>query len=157
QGSMGIPRQELLGYLLEAAEVLDLLNLKFELQHLDIKPRNLFVVSNHVKVADFGLIKSLAGAEANRIQVSAITPLYASPELFQGKLSRQSDQYSLAVVYQELLTGKLPFSGKNSRQLLLQHTKEAPDLTPLPNDDRAHLARALAKDPEARFASCMDF
>lgn len=156
-GSIGVPRHELLGYLREAAEVLDLLNLKFNLQHLDIKPRNLFLVGNHVKVADFGLVNTLGGAEDDRIQVAAITPSYASPELFQGKLSRQSDLYSLAVVYQELLTGKLPFAGRNSRQLLLQHTKEAPDLTPLPDEDRPHLARALAKNPEDRFPSCMDF
>ena len=62
QGLPGIPRAELLAYLREAAEVLDLLNLKFDLQHLDVKPRNLFLVSNHVKVADFGLVSSLAGA-----------------------------------------------------------------------------------------------
>ncbi len=59
-GRPGIPRDELLGYLREAAEVLDLLNQKFDLQHLDIKPHNLFLVSNHVKVADFGLVNSLA-------------------------------------------------------------------------------------------------
>src|SRR5437867_3478946 len=62
QGQPGVPRAELLAYLREAAEVLDLMNLKFDLQHLDIKPRNLFLVSNHVKVADFGLVNTLAGA-----------------------------------------------------------------------------------------------
>src|ERR1700694_3110815 len=50
QGHTGVPRGELLTLLSEAAEVLDLMNLKFDLQHLDIKPRNLFMVSNHVKV-----------------------------------------------------------------------------------------------------------
>jgi len=57
-GKTGVPREELLAYLREAAEVLDLMNHKFDLQHLDIKPRNLFLVSNHVKVADFGLVNS---------------------------------------------------------------------------------------------------
>src|SRR5271165_4844840 len=84
QGLTGVPRAELLAYLREAAEVLDLMNLKFDLQHLDIKPRNLFLVSNHVKVADFGLVNSLAGAHATKLQLGAITPLYASPELFQS-------------------------------------------------------------------------
>jgi serine/threonine protein kinase len=46
----GIPREELLGYLLEAAEALDWMNFGHGLQHLDIKPHNLFLVSNHVKV-----------------------------------------------------------------------------------------------------------
>jgi serine/threonine protein kinase len=158
QGLAGIPRSELLGYLREAAEVLDLMNLKFDLQHLDIKPRNLFLVSNHVKVADFGLVSNLGGGNGTeaKVQLGGITPLYASPEVFLGKLSRHCDQYSLAIVFQELLTGTLPFKGKNSRQLLLQHTQAEPDLTPLPEEDRPLIARALAKNPEHRFASCMD-
>ena len=58
-GAVGLGREELLRYLLEAAEVLDLINARFELQHLDVKPRNLFLVSDHVKVADFGLVADL--------------------------------------------------------------------------------------------------
>src|SRR5437660_8532253 len=126
------------------------------LQHLDVKPRNLFVVSNHVKVADFGLVNSLAAANNGKLQLGAITPLYASPELFQGKISRHCDQYSLAIAFQELLTGSLPYAGKNSRQLLMMHTQGEPDLTSLPASDRPLVARALAKDPEERFPSCMD-
>ncbi|MBI2806198.1 MAG: protein kinase [Planctomycetes bacterium] len=159
RGVAGVPREELLGYLREVAEVLDLLNQKFDLQHLDIKPRNLFLVSNHVKVADFGLVNSLSDAVTAKLQaaMSAVTPLYAAPELFLGKLSRHCDQYSLGIVYQELLTGTLPFRGKNLRQLLLEHTQQDPDLQALPAHDRAIVARALAKNPEHRFASCQDF
>jgi serine/threonine protein kinase len=160
QGRAGIPREDLIGYMREAAEALDLLNLQYELQHLDIKPQNLFLVSNHVKVGDFGLVNSLGGGGAGRsagLYLGAITPLYASPEIFQSSISRQSDQYSLAIVYQELLTGMLPFTGKNSRQLLMQHTKGEPDLGALPERDRPIVARALAKNPEARFPSCADF
>jgi serine/threonine protein kinase len=154
-GLPGIPRGELLAYLREAAEVLDLLNVEHGLQHLDIKPHNLFVVSGHVKVADFGLVNSLGAG--GRIELGAITPLYASPEVFQGRLSPRSDQYSLAVVYQELLTGTLPFQGKNVRQLLMQHTQAEPDLAAVPEAERPVVARALAKDPEARYPSCLDF
>ncbi len=154
-GQAGIPRTELLGYLLEAAEVLDLMNVRHGLQHLDIKPGNLFLVSQHVKVADFGLVNSLS--ESKRIHLGAITPLYASPELFLGRFSRHSDQYSLAIVFQELLTGSLPFPGQNCRQLLFQHTKQEPELGRLPQTDRPIVARALAKDPEKRFPSCLDF
>ncbi len=156
----GIPRDELLGFLREAAEVLDLLNHKFDLQHLDVKPHNLFVVSNHVKVADFGLVNSLTGGrEAPELSLStgAVTPLYAAPELFHGVLSRHCDQYSLAIVYQELLTGTLPYQGKNMRQLLLQHLQSEPNLAAVPEGDRAAVARALAKRPEHRFPSCLDF
>jgi serine/threonine protein kinase len=159
QGLPGIPRGELLDYLLEVAEVLDLLNQKFDLQHLDIKPHNLFLVSNHVKVADFGLVNSLSGGVTAKLQatMNAVTPLYAAPELFLGSLSRHCDQYSLAIVYHELLTGKLPFQGKNMRQLLLQHTQENPDLQLLSMHDRVVVTKALAKNPDHRFASCRDF
>src|SRR5262249_5105539 len=86
-GLFGLPRDELLGYLEEAAEALDLLNLQHRLQHLDIKPHNLFLVCNHVKVGDFGLVNSLAGLHAGQGShplTSAVTPLYASPETFLG-------------------------------------------------------------------------
>lgn len=157
----GIPRQELLTYLRDVAEVLDLLNLRFGLQHLDIKPQNLFLIAGRAKVADFGLVSSLVAAEGKwageRIHLGALTPQYCATEVFQGKLSRHCDQYSLAIVFQELLTGRLPFVGQNSRQLLLQHTKAEPDLTPLDASDRSVVARALAKKPEDRFPSCADF
>src|SRR3984957_16014495 len=60
KGGAGLPRREVVGYLREAAEVLDLMNQEHGLQHLDVKPRNLFLVGRHVKVADFGLVSSLA-------------------------------------------------------------------------------------------------
>ncbi len=88
RGEPGVPRDELLGYLRETAEVLDLMNQKYNLQHLDIKPRNLFLVAGHVKVADFGLVNSVAelnGSAPAALQLSSITPIYAAPESFLGK------------------------------------------------------------------------
>ncbi len=164
EGLPGIPRDELLKYLREAAEVLDLMNLECGLQHLDIKPSNLFLVRDHVKIGDFGLVKSLSdrqhgpqhGERGYGQPFSAITPVFAAPELFQGLMSPQSDQYSLAIVYQQLLTGHLPFEGKNLRQLMVQHTLQPPRLDSLPVADRSILARALAKKPEQRFATCTE-
>jgi serine/threonine protein kinase len=155
-GRTGIAREPLLAYLREAAEALDLMNVRYELQHLDIKPQNLFLMSNHVKVGDFGLVNSLSAGQGG-LSLGAITPLYASPEVFQGTISPHSDQYSLAIVFQELLTGTLPFKGKNVRQLLMQHSQSEPDLLPLPAGDREVVGRALAKDPHKRFPSCSDF
>ena len=155
QGQVGIPRSELLRYMDETAEALDLMNGEYQLQHLDIKPQNLFVVRNHVKVADFGLVKDLEGMTATI--TAGITPIYASPETFEGKASRTSDQYSLAIVYQELLTGVRPYVGKNARQLLMEHMRGAPNLEPLPPGDRAIVARALSKIPRDRFPTCADF
>src|SRR5437588_382912 len=145
QGLFGIPREELLGYMEESAEALDLMNNDYQLQHLDIKPQNLFLVHNHVKVADFGLVKDLEGSQAS--VTGGITPVYAAPETFDGKVSRFSDQYSFAIVYQEMLTGVRPFSGNNVRQLIMQHLSAVPDVSPLPPGDRASISRALSKEP----------
>jgi hypothetical protein len=154
QNLPGIPRDELLRYMEEAAEVLDLMNGEYQLQHLDIKPQNLFLVRNHVKVADFGLVKDLEGMMAT--VTGGITPVYAAPETFDGKVSRFCDQYSLAIVYQELLTGQRPFSGTSLQQLIMQHLSSPPNLTPLLKADRTPIARSLNKKPEGRFPSCTD-
>jgi serine/threonine protein kinase len=151
----GIPRDDLLGYIQEAAEVLDLMNDKYQLQHLDIKPQNLFLVHDHVKVADFGLVTDLSVVTSDL--EGAATPVYAAPETFEGKLSPFCDQYSLAIVYQELLTGKRPFPANNMQQLITQHLQAAPDLSALPPSDRGAVARALAKAPDQRHASCLAF
>src|SRR5436190_7126289 len=93
QGLPGIPRAELLGYMEETAEALDLMNTEYQLQHLDIKPQNLFLVFNHVKVADFGLVKDLEGMKA--LVTGGVTPVYAAPETFDGRGSGSSAQDSL--------------------------------------------------------------
>jgi hypothetical protein len=155
-GLVGIPRDTLLRYIRDAAEALDHMNLEHGLQHLDIKPRNLFLVWDRVKVADFGLVKHLERSGASGI-LPAVTPLYAAPETFTNCLSERSDQYSLAIVYQELLTGQRPFNGKNARLLAQQHLNEPPELRALPEGDRPVLARALEKDPAKRFPNCLAF
>ena len=84
----------LVRHLFEAAEALDWMSQRFDLQHLDVKPGNLFLVSNHIKVADFGLVtrlQDLNDGSAAKAQLGGITPLYSSPEVFLGKVSRQSD------------------------------------------------------------------
>jgi len=159
-GLPGIARGELLAYLRDAAEALDLMNFQHDLQHLDVKPRNLFLVGNRLKVADFGLVRCLEGLAStspNSGLRGEFTPHYSAPEIYQGVVSRHSDQYSLAIVYQELLTGVRPFQGSNPRQLALAHINEAPNLTPLPESDRPVVAKALAKAPQDRHLSCLAF
>src|SRR5262245_53997781 len=155
-GRPGIPRDVLIGFLADAAEGLDHLIDKHNLQHLDVKPKNLFLIADRVKVADFGLVKHLERSGANGM-LSGISPVYSAPETFTGKISKQSDQYSLAVVYCELLSGRRPFTGKHIRQLALQHMAEAPDLSMVPAADRGPLSQALSKDPTKRFSSCTAF
>ncbi|HEY3789560.1 MAG TPA: tubulin-like doman-containing protein, partial [Urbifossiella sp.] len=155
-GRPGIPRDILLGFLDNAAVGLDHLIEKHNLQHLDVKPRNLFVMAEFVKVADFGLVKQLERSSSSGL-MGGVTPIYAAPETFSNKISKHSDQYSLAIVYVELLTGQRPFSGKNIRQLALQHMTEPPDLSMLPEVDQPIVARALSKNPDERFPSCTAF
>ena len=155
-GHNGIPRDSLISYLSDAADGLDYLIDRYNLLHLDVKPRNLFLVGNHVKVADFGLVKNLERASSSGL-MGGMSPMYAAPETFTGQISKHSDQYSLAIVYMELLTGQRPFNARTIRQLALQHMSEEPDLRPLPERDRAVVARALAKDPSNRFPNCVSF
>ncbi len=155
QSLSGIPREELLRYMAEAAEALDMMNVEYNLQHLDVKPQNLFLIHNHVKVADFGLVKLFEGSSAS--VTGGVTPVYAAPETFDGRATRFSDQYSLAIVYQELLVGVRPFNGTNARQLVLQHLTHAPNLAPLPESDRGPVGRALAKSELDRFPTCAAF
>lgn len=154
QGLTGIPRDELLCYMEESAEALDLMNSQYQLQHLDIKPQNIFLVYNHVKVADFGLVKDLEGMVAS--VTGGVTPVYAAPETFDGMVTRFCDQYSLAIVYQELLTGQRPFLGTNIHQLVMQHVQGKPNLSPLSAEDQEVIGRGLSKNPDDRFPSCAE-
>jgi serine/threonine protein kinase len=150
----GIPRPELLRYLQDAAEALDYMTEHFQLQHQDIKPSNLFLVGGRVKVGDFGLVRDVcAGTDTLH---GGLSPAYASPESFTGDVSRYSDQYSLAIVYQEMLTGTRPFRGRNTIQLSEQHLHGVPNLQTLSPCDKRVIARALSKDPNDRYPSCSD-
>ncbi len=154
-GLPGIPREELLGYIGDAAEALDFISNAHSLQHLDIKPENLLLLGGHVKVADFGLVKDIH--DGTQSLMAGLTPMYAPPELFDGKPSRSSDQYSLAIVFQEMLTGVRPFPGTTAAQLAAQHLHGTPQLASLPQADQSTVRRALAKSPSARFADCRSF
>jgi formylglycine-generating enzyme required for sulfatase activity len=153
KGLPGIPAEELLEYLHEAAKGIDHLN-SIGVQHRDIKPHNLLLVGGGVKVADFGLAK-LLHSSATRHTV-AMTPAYAAPETFRGRTTQQSDQYSLAVTYCELRCGQLPYEG-NVIQLMAKHLKQEPNLGMLSAQERSVVVRALAQNPEARWPSCRAF
>lgn len=156
EGHTGIPRDELLQYMADAAEALDFLSQRHSLMHLDIKPENLLILGDHIKVADFGLVKELATRTQNSL-ISGMTPTYASPEMFDDEPTAASDQYSLAIVYQEMLVGTLPFPGRTAAQLAKQHTQAEPQLMSLPAEDRPIVAKALAKKSVDRFPTCRAF
>jgi serine/threonine protein kinase len=155
EGMPGVPREELIGYLREAAEALDVISDKYGLQHLDVKPANLFLTGGHVQVGDYGLVSRLDGKKGG--ETPGLTPRYAAPEVLRGQIHTRSDQYSLALVYFELLTGSFPYTARNVQAMMMQHLTAAPDLTALPESDRGAVGMALSKQPEARFDSCAAF
>ncbi|CAN5477625.1 hypothetical protein BH11PLA2_BH11PLA2_17200 [soil metagenome] len=154
-GLPGIPRDELLGYLADAAEALDVISVRHGLQHLDVKPANLFICCGRVKVGDYGLVRpeTTSGAVSNR----GFTPRYVAPEVLSGRVDPRSDQYSLALVYMELLTGSYPYPSRSAQQLMLAHATMPPDLHSLPPEDLAPVKIAMAKRPEERYSSCLSF
>lgn len=157
-GQPGVPRDELLGYLTDVAEALDTIGSRHALQHLDVKPGNLFLVGGHAKLGDFGLVQRFEHGGGRSGQMSkSLTPRYVPPEVIDGQVHPRSDQYSLALVYHEMLTGTFPYPAKNIRDLILMHSTGVPDLTPLPFADRRVVSRALAKNPTERYPSCLAF
>src|SRR5262249_4335193 len=115
KGTAIIPEHACL-LLSQAAAALDFLNTRqhvvddqtIAIQHCDIKPSNMMLFGDTLKVADFGLAALMTGPVLARPPCG--TPEYASPEVYHGRLSRASDQYSLAVTYCEVRGGRLPMA-----------------------------------------------
>src|SRR4051794_29632461 len=100
QGSAGVPRDELLGYMDELARAVDFLNEPRHragdgglvgVQHRDIKPHNIFLVGGSARLADFGLAKVLEADGASH--TGTMSPHYVAPEVLEGRVTRRSDQY----------------------------------------------------------------
>jgi serine/threonine protein kinase len=148
-------------FLRQAADAIDFLNTRqhllnqqrVALRHCDIKPSNLLVIGQKVFLADFGL--SVQASAAMWYHRKAGTVAYSAPEVFQGWLSERSDQYSLAVTYFQLRTGRFPFQGTPST-FQLGYVRPDPDLSLLQGDERQALARALAPTPQDRYSSCRE-
>lgn len=141
--------------------------------HRDIKPANIMLCTNNgataIKVLDFGISK-LISADASNLQKMTLagdifgSPYYMSPEQCSGDtIDARSDIYSIGCSLFEVLTGYVPFEGKNSVDTMLMHEEEvAPllsDVSPgqnFPLSIEAALATCLAKRPQDRYQSAKE-
>ena len=137
--------------------------------HRDIKPSNIMVETKSdgevvARLLDFGLaaeIRSSMGRVSREIHDTSGTRPYMAPEQWEGrKQGPATDQYALAVLLCELFTGEVPFaSAFETGDPIVMMTAVCNREVELPDDcpRKAALRTALAKEPEGRFASCMEF
>jgi predicted Ser/Thr protein kinase len=132
--------------------------------HRDVKPANIMMEADgRVMLTDFGISKALQGASQLTGTGTIIgTPHYMAPEQAKGlEVDGRADQYALAIVGHQILTGKQPFDGSAHSILYKQVFEPPPPMLAtrpdVPRDMSAALERALSKDPEQRFATMEDF
>ncbi len=133
--------------------------------HRDIKPSNiLFDSVDRPILADFGIAKLLESNE-NTLTGTGLgvgTPEYMAPEQWQGKANASSDQYSLAVVLYELLTGKKPYTADTPVAIALKQMSEpfkrpSELINGFPDDIEKILYKGLTRNPQDRFATIDQF
>lgn len=142
--------------------------------HRDMKPDNIMLtefrgVRDFVKVLDFGIAKVTeprGGQQKKLTQAGVVygTPEYLSPEQARGRdIDFRADLYALGIILYEMVTGVVPFTGDTALAVLSGHVyQEPPDPTTVSDADvsdamRDIILRAIAKDPDERYQSAMEF
>jgi serine/threonine protein kinase len=156
-----LPLHEILTILTQIGQALSYAHQQ-HIIHRDIKPENiLFNAKNEALLADFGLATSLSTGSVKCVD-NAGTPRYMPPEQFQGHVSKESDQYGLACIAYELVTGHQPFIEKDFYALGFKHLTENPipptQLNPyLPVAVEQVILKAMAKQRADRYPDIASF
>jgi serine/threonine-protein kinase len=149
---------------------------RLRIVHRDLKPENLFLVPDNtmaervrVKVLDFGIAKLCGAMNGNSARtqtgVLLVTPQYMSPEQclgVSGTIDHRTDIYALGTILYEMLCGQVPFVSEGIGEILILQVFEKPPslrarLPEIPESLERVVLRALAKNPEERFDSMLDF
>jgi serine/threonine protein kinase len=136
--------------------------------HRDVKPENVLLgPGNELLLSDFGIAVVAHQTHSLSEQETLGTLAYMAPEQAQGRARLASDQYALAVMVYEWLSGRLPFTGRSTAELVLKHLVEPPPPLSWPQASKSEqkcfaaleqaVMRALAKDPHERFPSVRAF
>ena len=157
-----MPLDEALAILQPLASALDYAHAE-KVLHRDVKPENVKVDGNRVQLLDFGLAAEVRSS-MSRVSLrghagSSGTPAYMAPEQWEARRqSAATDQYSLAVMAYQMLSGYLPFDAVDQEMLRSAVLTRAPDeIEGIPAHVNAALQKALAKNPKERFGSCAKF
>ena len=161
-----LPPEEALKFAEQIASALDHAH-RLNVVHRDIKPENVMIYEGAALVTDFGIAKAISSAKASTLTqagTSIGTPAYMSPEQALGEtdLDGRSDQYSLACVVYEMLTGEPPFTGDSPQGLVARRfTYKPPSLRQtvrtLSDSAASAVSRALSLEPKDRFATAAEF
>jgi predicted ATPase/serine/threonine protein kinase/DNA-binding CsgD family transcriptional regulator len=159
-----VPLEIVVSYIKQVADALQYIHTQ-KLIHRDIKPESLLIGQNQeVLLSDFGIAiiaQSTRSAQARQPQEVTESVVYMAPEQLIGKPRPASDQYALAVAAYEWLSGDPPFNG-SVQQIASQHLSNPPhslhaEMPWISSTVESILFKALAKDPQQRFATVQDF
>ena len=121
--------------------------------HRDLKPGNVFDDGGVVKLGDYGLSKFISCSRKSGQTESVGTFHYMAPEIGKGIYGKEIDIYALAIVLYEMISGRVPFEGESSQEIIMKHLTADPDLSGIPQPYRAVIQRGMQKDPDKRFRS----
>ncbi len=119
--------------------------------HRDLKPGNIFDDGGVVKIGDYGLSKFISCSRRSGQTESVGTFHYMAPEIGKGIYGKEIDTYALGIVLYEMLTGRVPFEGESSQEIIMKHLTADPDLSAVGQPYRNIIQKAMQKDPEQRF------